>query len=178
MLVHAAALFRQALALDAVENLDHGMRRETRPDAGDRVRFRPGEEIHQPLPVGLVGQARGARLGARHDQRIGGLGEELVDRPVGAGEVLEGLGRSRQLREGRKAQLHRLGARGGLQQAAKLRFRGLQRAVGHVVDEADENRAPAGGGGRARRAAGGPSGSRMRLNLQRHNISLIGQRLL
>ena len=63
------------------------------------------------------------------------------------------------------------------QQPHELPLGRFQRAVGHVVDETNEDRSSA-CARRARRGVGGPSGSGMRFNLQRHNISLIWQHLL
>ena len=56
--------------LGTLASVQRRVGRETRPDAGCRVRVRPLHQPRQVVPVGLGAQILAARLGAGHDDPI------------------------------------------------------------------------------------------------------------
>ena len=67
---HAEALFLQRAALDAVGMEHRRMRGKTGPDRRGGMLPRPIDQRAQRLPIRLVHQALGARLGAGDDQAV------------------------------------------------------------------------------------------------------------
>ena len=127
----------EPLPLDAVEMQHRGMGGKARPDRRARVGFRPVDDVGEILPERLLGQRRGVRLGAGHDQsidlqpaEIGDIGVLPFDPP------LRGL-RSAHRRQREAVEVDASVAGGRSQQTHELALGRLQRGIRHVVDEPD-----------------------------------------
>ncbi len=144
MLVDTATLLCEPLTLDPIEAQHRTVSGEARPYAGKGVRARKGQQLDEPAPVRLIGEYRRPRLGSGHDQRIERAGQHLLQWPVGAPDVLQRLGRPRQLRQRSEPQADGYPAGGLAQQPRKLAFRRAQCRVRHVIHQRDHERSARG----------------------------------
>ncbi len=136
---HPRALLGQRAALDVVEQQGGGMGGQ----AGDERRggglLGPRDELRQRLPVRLLAQIVGERLGSGDDEAVRPSAVDLLDRAVVLGEALLDGGRALEAGKPVSPEDHRragLGAR-TLQKVDELLFGRLEGRVRHVVDECD-----------------------------------------
>ena len=115
------------------------MRGETRPDAGGGMCLCPLQQLHHGIPVGLFLEGGGERLHSGHDERIGRIGQQPLDGEVAAVDALQCLGSSGHPGQPGMAEPHRERARGSGEQRAELPLGGLERRVGHVVHEGNDD---------------------------------------
>src|SRR5204863_9639842 len=84
VLEDAEALLPEALAANAVEHFDGGVRGEARPDAGGGVLFGPVEDLDELRPIGRIAQGGRARLRYGDADGIRRLPQQLLEAPIDA----------------------------------------------------------------------------------------------
>ena len=129
------ALGRQGRALDAVEDGQGGVGRQARQQHGGDVLPPPRQEPDKFVPVGLVLDAGLQRVGSGHDQQVGRVGPDGVDRQVLPGDPLGDALAPRDTVHGAPGHFDHLVLGPRLEQAEELSLGGVEGAVGHVVDQ-------------------------------------------
>ena len=134
---YAELLLRERAALDAVCVQHGGVRGEARPDRRGGIIARPVDDRAQVLPIRLVFEVLGAWLGAGDDQAVKRRVPQLGNIAIFSGQCPAHIFAARHLRNHEQFQEHDARRRGFADQFGELPLRGLERGIGHVVDEPD-----------------------------------------
>src|ERR1700722_4846974 len=119
---------------------DGGVCCKTRPDRRHGMVFCPIHDFRQRGPIGFVLQQRCARLRTSDNQAVKAVRQQFANIFVVMADILAASLRARNLRHREKPHPNQKILRRLSQQIAELTLSGLQRGVGHVVDEPDHDR--------------------------------------